>query len=165
VTYRKIILALVILTMLAVFVAAAVITPQMKNISEDVLSSPKSDPTIYISTDMNYGLKTPWYAAAWVRNQFHYRMPLPYRWQMPRETLRTGRGVCIDYATLLCSLCRSEGMDAWVVVGTIPGSLAKHAWVVSGKYIMDFQHNYLKLPAGWHELYRFNEKQVIEVKQ
>jgi hypothetical protein len=162
-TYRRILTTLAILTVIALLVLAWVLVPQIQSVPDDVGEMPASNPCIYIDTTLNYHLKTPWYAGAWVRNRFKYRLQLIYHWNSPRETLREGRGVCIDYATLLCSLLRSEGIDAWVVVGyTSSWSTMKHAWVVSGKYVMDFQRNYLALPKGWKELYRFNEQLVIE---
>ena len=160
-THRNILTTLAILTIFALIFAAWVFIPQLKTVPDDVMEVPKSDPTIYIDTTLNYGLRQPWYAGAWVRNRFRYRIALIYHWNSPRETLREGKGVCIDYATLLCSLLRSEGIDAWVVVGyTSPLAIAKHAWVVSGKYVIDFQANYLAVPKGWQELYRFNEAVV-----
>ena len=162
-TRRNILTLLAILTVLALICAAWLFIPQLKSVPDDVFEGPKSDPTIYIDTTMDYHLKTPWYTGAWVRHRFKYRMAPIYHWNSPRETLREGKGVCIDYATLLCSLLRSEGIDAWVCVGyTSPLALAKHAWVVSGRYVIDFQANYLTLLKGWRELYRFNEAMVIE---
>lgn len=45
------------------------------------------------------------------------------------EAFSQGCGVCQDYAHILLSLCRMEGMTARYVAGTIPGEGQTHAWV------------------------------------
>lgn len=40
-----------------------------------------------------------------------------------------GKGVCQDYAHILITLCRMEGIPARYVVGMLTGEGASHAWV------------------------------------
>ncbi|MDY5023273.1 MAG: transglutaminase domain-containing protein [Blautia sp.] len=50
------------------------------------------------------------------------------------DAFAQGHGVCQDYAHILLSVCRKEGMTARYVAGTIPGEGETHAWVeVLGK--------------------------------
>ncbi|MEA2066717.1 MAG: transglutaminase-like cysteine peptidase [Thermotogota bacterium] len=52
-------------------------------------------------------------------------------WQLPRETLTSGKGDCEDQAILLCTLLRARGYgpeDVFVIIGV--GEEAGHAWVV-----------------------------------
>ncbi len=44
------------------------------------------------------------------------------------EALALGEGVCQDYAHIMVSLLRMEGIAARYVVGMIPGDGASHAW-------------------------------------
>lgn len=45
------------------------------------------------------------------------------------EAFLLGKGVCQDYAHILLSLCRMEGIPARYVVGMLLGEGASHAWV------------------------------------
>jgi len=128
------------------------------------------DPLKFIAPSVNFGISAPWYAAAWLRGVWYYASPEPYRWLMPAEALKLKRGYCIDYANLLCSDLLSFGLPAWVVVGVVPTAnvtvqTGDHAWVEcqwgTHTWYMDCFHNYIVLPTGWQELYRYNESQFI----
>lgn len=171
-TYRRIITVLLILTFCALLMLAWVLTPQLGNVSTDVLAVPTTKQSAlcqYVTPAVNFNIQTPWYAAAWLRNAWRYQSPVPYRWLYPKEALTLKKGYCIDYANLLCSDLRHFGLDAWVVVGTVPTTTGgKHAWVecAYGKHIwyMDVWHNYIALPQDWHEDYRYNEALVIGLR-
>lgn len=45
------------------------------------------------------------------------------------EAMKLGAGVCQDYAHILISLCRLQGIPARYVVGMLIGEGASHAWV------------------------------------
>lgn len=50
------------------------------------------------------------------------------------DAFAQGYGVCQDYAHILLSVCRKEGMTVRYVAGTIPGEGETHAWIeVLGK--------------------------------
>lgn len=128
------------------------------------------DPLEYIDPSINFGISAPWYAAAWLRGDWYYASPEPYRWLLPTEALELKRGYCIDYANLLCSDLLHFGLPSWVVVGIVPtadlnASMGKHAWVEckwgTHTWYMDFLHNYIELPPDWQELYRYNANQFI----
>lgn len=128
------------------------------------------DPLKYIDPSINFGIAAPWFAAAWLRGGWYYASPEPYRWLLPTEALKTKQGYCIDYANLLCSDLLHFGLPAWVVVGIVPtadlnASTGKHSWVEckwgTHTWYMDFQSNYITLPTGWLELYRYNASQFI----
>lgn len=46
----------------------------------------------------------------------------------PDDTLRSGKGICIDYAVLAATMLRSQGIPAKVVYGTTPEG-TYHAWI------------------------------------
>jgi hypothetical protein len=128
------------------------------------------DPLKFIDTSVNFGISAPWFAAAWLRGAWVYASPEPYRWLLPSEALVSKRGYCIDYANLLCSDLLCFGLPAWVVVGVVPTAnlnvpTGKHAWVEckwgTHTWYMDFCHNYIAVPDGWQELYRYNASQFI----
>ena len=52
------------------------------------------------------------------------------------EVMRTGRGVCQDYAHLMIALCRKAGIPARYACGFVEGTGTTHAWVE----ILDGQH-------------------------
>ena len=45
----------------------------------------------------------------------------------PEKTLETGKGICLDYASLMTALLRSQGIPAKLVVGY--SGTAYHAWI------------------------------------
>ena len=49
-------------------------------------------------------------------------------YQLPSETLNRRKGDCDEFATLLCSMLRCAGYDAYVAIGQ--GLAGGHAWVV-----------------------------------
>lgn len=46
----------------------------------------------------------------------------------PDETLKTGKGICFDYATLAASMFRSQGIPAKVITGYVSPDELYHAW-------------------------------------
>lgn len=46
----------------------------------------------------------------------------------PARTLQEGRGICLDYASLLAALCRQAGIPAKLVTGHLTDSGIYHAW-------------------------------------
>ena len=71
----------------------------------------------------------------WVKNNIKYEgdyvlhNEIDY-WQLPQETLFTGKGDCEDQALLLCSMLRAKGYqtdEVYVIVGI--GEESAHAWV------------------------------------
>ena len=46
----------------------------------------------------------------------------------PDETLRTGKGICFDYASLAAAMLRSQGIPAKVVFGYVSPDDLYHAW-------------------------------------
>lgn len=165
----NILIVLLVLTVFAVAVLAWVLVPQVTNVPKDVMGAPvpqASEVCKYVNPAINFNVEKPWYAAAWLRNSWHYQSPVPYRWLTPAEALQLRKGYCIDYANLLCSDLRHFGLDAWVVVGAVPvtGGTEKHAWVEcpygTRTWYMDAFHNYIVLPKQWKELYRYNEKEM-----
>lgn len=47
---------------------------------------------------------------------------------MPDETLRTGRGICFDYAALAASMLRSQGIPTKMIFGYVAPQDLYHAW-------------------------------------
>lgn len=45
----------------------------------------------------------------------------------PDETLRTGKGICFDYASLAAAMLRSEGIPCKLITGYV-GEETYHAW-------------------------------------
>lgn len=45
------------------------------------------------------------------------------------ETLAEGKGICFDYAALLCAMVRSQGIPCRLVTGYTDGGTLYHAWV------------------------------------
>ena len=46
----------------------------------------------------------------------------------PDETMRTGKGICFDYASLAAALLRSQGIPCKVVFGYVAPDDLYHAW-------------------------------------
>lgn len=44
------------------------------------------------------------------------------------ETLRSGKGICFDYAALMCAMLRSQGIPTRLEVGYVTGGIY-HAWI------------------------------------
>lgn len=72
----------------------------------------------------------------WVASNIIYDSVVTDKWQKPAETLKTRRGDCKDYSTLLCTLLRSYGIPADKVYVAIGASYNNrlHAFVIE-KYI------------------------------
>lgn len=74
------------------------------------------------------------------------------------QAMAQGRGVCQDYAQILLSLCRLEGIPCRYIAGLLPGEGESHAWTEvyeSGQWIaLDPTHNcpakegYIQFSAG-----------------
>lgn len=74
------------------------------------------------------------------------------------QAMAQGAGVCQDYAHILLSLCRMEGIPCRYVAGLLPGEGESHAWVeiCDGGYwtALDPTHNrpagegYIRFSAG-----------------
>lgn len=45
------------------------------------------------------------------------------------DTLASGKGICYDYAALLCAMCRSQGIPCRLVTGYTNDGEVYHAWV------------------------------------
>ena len=60
---------------------------------------------------------------------FHYRKGVTSVHEKAEEAFAFGAGVCQDYAHIMASLLRMEGIPVRYVVGMIPGEGASHAWV------------------------------------
>ena len=45
----------------------------------------------------------------------------------PDETLKTGKGICFDYASLAAAMLRSEGIPCKLITGYV-GEETYHAW-------------------------------------
>ena len=46
----------------------------------------------------------------------------------PDETMRTGKGICFDYAALAASMLRSQGIPTKMVFGYVSPNGLYHAW-------------------------------------
>ncbi|NLY82031.1 MAG: transglutaminase domain-containing protein [Clostridiales bacterium] len=46
----------------------------------------------------------------------------------PDKTLKTGKGICFDYATLAASMLRSQGIPTKVITGYVSPNELYHAW-------------------------------------
>lgn len=46
----------------------------------------------------------------------------------PDETLQTGKGICFDYASLVCAMLRSNGIPTKLITGYVSPSGLYHAW-------------------------------------
>lgn len=74
------------------------------------------------------------------------------------EVMRTGRGVCQDYAHLMIALCRQRGIPARYACGFVEGTGTTHAWVeifngqhwtgVDPTYNQRIDYGYVKLAHG-----------------
>jgi len=74
------------------------------------------------------------------------------------QAMAQGIGVCQDYAQILLSLCRMEGIPCRYVAGLLPGEGESHAWTEiydSGRWVaLDPTHNrlaeegYIQFSAG-----------------
>lgn len=62
-------------------------------------------------------------------NNFNYVSGSTYFRTMAEDAFSQGCGVCQDYAHILLSLLRQEGLIARYVAGCIPGEGQTHAWV------------------------------------
>jgi uncharacterized repeat protein (TIGR01451 family) len=98
-------------------------------------------------------------------------------WQFGRETIKLRTGDCEDFAILLCSLFRANGVsadDVYVVVGR--NAEGYHAWVkinlgTIGWYNLEPQENgmatilgdYITL-SGFQALYQFNDQQFHQIE-
>lgn len=72
----------------------------------------------------------------------------------PEETIEKGLGDCEDVAILTCSILRSMGLDAWVVIGY------GHAWV----RIFDGDEPFDYFSIGNRpEYYMFNDKRIVSL--
>lgn len=60
---------------------------------------------------------------------FQYKQGVTTICTTAEEAMTLGKGVCQDYAHILISLCRMEGIPARYVVGMLIGEGASHAWV------------------------------------
>lgn len=68
----------------------------------------------------------------------------------PDSTLASGRGICFDYAALMATMCRAQGIPTKVVMGTTKG--AAHAW--NEVYIQNVGWIAVGIPSngGWKRL-------------
>lgn len=72
----------------------------------------------------------------WVAKNVFYDNEVSDHWQKPAETLRTRRGDCKDYSTLLITLLRAQGVPSdsiYVAIGIGPGG-KQHAFLIE-KYV------------------------------
>ena len=85
------------------------------------LSEQSADDLDYVSRVYEYVVENITYDKAFAANGPTDYLPDPER------TLETGKGICLDYASLMTALLRSQGVPAKLVVG-YAGS-AYHAWI------------------------------------
>lgn len=85
------------------------------------LSRDSSDDLNFVENVYNYVIKNVEYDYEKANN-----VPLDYVPSID-ETLSTGKGICFDYASLMCSILRSQNVPTKLVVG-YSGS-AYHAWI------------------------------------
>lgn len=64
-----------------------------------------------------------------LRGAFQYRQGVTSIATTAEEAMAGGAGVCQDYAHILLSLCRMEGVPCRYVVGMLLGEGLSHAWV------------------------------------
>lgn len=70
----------------------------------------------------------------------------------PDDTLRTGKGICIDYAVLAATMLRSQSIPAKVVYGTTPEG-KYHAWISVYSTAAGETHDGFEIKAGaWNLL-------------
>jgi hypothetical protein len=77
----------------------------------------------------------------WVAASVVYDNIISNYWQRPSETIKTRRGDCKDYSTLLCTLWRAYGIPAdtvYVAIGTDAGG-NQHAFLIE-KYLSGTWH-------------------------
>ena len=116
----------------------------------------------------------------WVGNNIEYTSDsLTHQqneyWQLPTETMQSGRGDCEDFSILLCSLLRADGWsqdNVHVILGEKDN--AYHAWVRINwngiQYNIEPQANgfatvigdFLAL-SGYEGKYRFNDEQFTAI--
>lgn len=71
----------------------------------------------------------------------------------PDETLASGKGICLDYAALLCAMARSQGIPCRLVTGYAGEEKTYHAWVEVWCEAEGTVDGAIPLPAGaWARL-------------
>ena len=77
----------------------------------------------------------------WVAANVVYDTAVGDKWQLPVDTLNTGKGDCKDYSTLLCTLWRAYGIsssDVYVAIGQGKSDY-RHAFIIE-KYMNGTWH-------------------------
>ena len=100
----------------------------------------------------------------WVCQAVQYRSDDGEWWSFPGETIRKLTGDCDDSATLLTSLLRSAGLDAYTVVGSYRGF--GHAWVELDGKLLETTYTYahdVPDPQNYRAYAMFNDQEVIEM--
>ena len=71
----------------------------------------------------------------------------------PDETMSTGKGICIDYASLTASMLRSQGIPTKIIFGYVAPNDLYHAWNMfytekTGWTTVEFKVS----PGDWHRI-------------
>jgi hypothetical protein len=83
--------------------------------------------------DPSAGLCFRRYDKGWLIKRYFYNQEMDYAWGFPQETIKMGKGICIDTALLCTSLLISGGVPSKVALGAVvnakDGTVAGyHAW-------------------------------------
>lgn len=99
-----------------------------------------------------------------VCHDIQYRSDDGEFWYFPAESLARHAGDCDDSASLLTSLLRSAGYDAYTAVGTYRG--LGHAWCVLDGKILETTYtdaHTVPDPQNYRAYVIFNDQRVIEM--
>ena len=83
--------------------------------------------------DPSAGLLFKRYDKGWLVKRYFYNQEMDYAWGFPQETLKLGKGICIDTALLMTSLLIAGGVSAKCCLGAVVNSkddsiAGYHAW-------------------------------------
>ena len=83
--------------------------------------------------DPSAGLSFKRYDKGWLVKRYFYNQEMDYAWGFPQETMKLGKGICIDTALLMTSLLIAGGVPAKCCLGAVvnqkDNSIAGyHAW-------------------------------------
>lgn len=105
-----------------------------------------------------HALRRAWYFMDCLHRDFIYRSGVTDTYTTSEEALEKGCGVCQDFAQLLITLCRMDGIAARYAAGMLVGEGETHAWAEIYSdglwYALDPTHNcaadgrYIKLSHG-----------------
>ncbi len=117
-----------------------------------------SAPAFQVGQEENYALRRARYFMECLHRDFAYQSGATDTRTTSEQALEKGCGVCQDFAQLLITLCRMDGIAARYVAGMLLGEGETHAWAEiysDGQwYALDPTHNcmadgrYIKLSHG-----------------